>query len=71
LNDSISIENVAITNICQKCSLLTDSQFQKIQWVLNNQESNLVEISHFIHSSSITVENDESILIELFCQKNI
>lgn len=68
-NDSISIENAAITTTAQRWPLLIDPQFQGIKWIRNNQaEHNLHVIrfgqDNFINILSNAVENGESVLIE-------
>jgi len=68
-NDSVSVENAAVTNICQRWPLLIDPQFQGIKWLRKNQESNNLKILRFgqdgfINTIANAVESGESILIE-------
>ena len=68
-NDSVSIENAAITNSCQRWPLFIDPQFQGIKWIRENQKDNNLHVlrfgqDNFINTLVMAVENGESVLIE-------
>jgi len=68
-NDTISIENAAITHAAQRWPLFIDPQFQAIKWIRNNQADNNLHIlrfgqDNFVNTLILAVENGESVLIE-------
>ena len=68
-NDTISIENAAITTAAQRWPLFIDPQFQGIKWITSNQSDHDLKVlrfgqDNFINTLTQAVENGTSILIE-------